>query len=298
MYKVMLSMIILVLAACSSDSREGDADIVIDGSSTVFPIVSYGADLFETEHPEYAVQVDFSGTTAGFLDFCAGQTDINAASRPINTQEIDACHASGIAFDRYQIALDAVAIVTHRRNTWVDGVTISQLQTMWAPSSEGVIRSWQQIDPQWPDTELNLYGRGQDSGTYDFFTEQLGALRSSRQDYVASEDEEFLAAGIADDPGSIGFFGLGAYHRHWEELRLLAVDGGNGAVFPSLETVRAGEYIPLTRPLFIYVRRYAESDGDKYHVMQLFLQHFLQRLPQWVHNTGYLPLTPEEYQAL
>jgi phosphate transport system substrate-binding protein len=289
---------LLLLAGCFADTREQEVDIVIDGSSTVFPIVRYGAQLFESDNPDYNIQVDFSGTTAGFRTFCTHGTDINPASREINREEITLCRESGVTYEQFQIALDAVAIVTHRRNTWIDAVTLPQLQLMWAAASEGEIQTWQQVDPEWPDSPINLYGRGKASGTYDFFTEQLGALRSSREDYVASEDEEYLAAGIARDPASIGFFGLGAYHRHWEELRLLAVDHGSGAVFPSLETVRAGQYQPFTRPLFVYVRRADDSDVDRQEAISHFLRHFFEQLPQWVHNTGYLPMTDEQYRDL
>lgn len=283
------------LSACGESNSFGSDErgsISIDGSSTVFPIMTRAAQLFTTDNPDVQVVVEFSGTSGGFRKFCAGETDINAASRDINSEEIRQCAANGVEFVRLPVATDAIAIVTHPSNRWLESVTVEQLQTLWSAESEGRITKWSDVDPQWPDRNVNLYGRGQDSGTYDYFTSQLTGLRQSRQDYVASEDEEYLATRMAGDRDAIGFFGLGAYHRHWDELRLVGVDNGNGPVFPALETANSGRYQPLTRPLYMYVRT-PEDD-----VLRSFLQHTYTNIGDWIHFTGYIPLTEQTYRVV
>lgn len=292
---VIWALLSLLLLACSRDEVPDEPALVIDGSSTVYPIMREAARRFTADHPQWPVAVSFSGTTAGFARFCAGQTDINAASRAINAEELALCNQNQVEFAQYQIAMDAVAIVTHVGNNWLSALTLEQLQQIWGEASEGQVNTWQQVDPGWPARPLSLYGRGEDSGTYDFFTTQLGALRSSRKDYVASEDEEFLARAIIADRNSLGFFGLGAYHRHWDALRLLAIDSGDGPVFPSLETARSGDYAALTRPLFIYVSR---LENSRQYPLDTFLSHFFRHVPEWMHHTGYIPLTAEQYRLL
>jgi len=294
--RLLMPALLTGLLACGPSVDVDEAAIVIDGSSTVYPIVRQGAELFMLDNPDVPVAVNFSGTTAGFRLFCDQATDISAASRAINADERALCEANGVTFDRYQIAIDAVAIVTHRRNTWIDSLTFEQLQRIWSPASEGAVETWQDVDPAWPDRPLSLYGRGQDSGTFDFFTTQLGELRQIRQDHVGSEDEEFLALEISEDRNSLGYFGLGAYHRHWEELRLLGVDSGDGPEYPSLESVSAGNYAQLTRPLYIYVRQ--SDDPQRLTDVSVFLTHFFEQLPQWIPHTGYLPMPPEHYREL
>ncbi|MBM3604176.1 MAG: PstS family phosphate ABC transporter substrate-binding protein [Alphaproteobacteria bacterium] len=260
-----------------------------DGSSTVYPITAEAARRAD-------IQMDnrFSGTSAGFRRFCSGETEISNASRPINREEMEACAAAGVDYVELPIAFDAIAIVVHGQNTWAETITTDELRSVWEPAAEGAITSWHQLRPEWPDQPLALFGRGADSGTFDYFTTVIvGEGRSSRTDYQASEDEEQLAAAIAADPGALGFFGVGAYFRHWEELKDLGVDAGSGPVHPSLREVLEGRYQPLARPLFLYVNAAALQDNLQ---LQVFLQDYLSGMQDWVHFTGYMPLSGAAYQ--
>lgn len=290
-----------VLVACSPEFESVDearADIIIDGSSTVYPIMVQAARLYNNASPGTQIAVSFSGTTAGFTRFCDGEIQISAASREINAEEVAACAANNVQFQRFDLGTDAIALVTHPRNDWLRSLTLDELSLMWSVASEGKVDSWQSVNPTWPALPMNLYGRGQDSGTYDYFTSQVtGEVRRSRMDYEASEDEEWLAAQIAADQNAFGFFGLGAYHRHWDTLRLVALDAGSGPVYPSRETALAGDYRPLTRPLFLYVRTDAlENEGIQSTVATLFLRHVFSNIGSWMHFTGYLPLSEQTYQ--
>lgn len=291
-----------LLAGCSGNEQDSDANItpetiVIDGSSTVYPISKEAAKRYESTESKADINVSFSGTTAGFRRFCSGETDISDASRAINAEEKAACAEQGIDYIELPLAKDLLAIVVHPKNRWLESISIEQLKTIWSPESEGKIMQWSDVNPEWPEEEIKLFGRGQDSGTYDYFTTEVtGETRSSRQDYTASEDEEFLAAEIAKDKNSLGFFGIGAYHRHWDTLRLVPVDSGNGPVYPSIETASEGTYTPFTRPLYLYVKQ-ASLQEKPY--LKPFLKHYYSNLNQWIHFTGYLPLSEAKYkQAL
>lgn len=279
------------LARADEPSNNG---LLIDGSSTVYPLTQEAVRRFNRAQPGHPIDVSFSGTTAGFRRFCAGETDINDASREINAQEQAKCSQNDVRYRQIPLAMDAIAIVVHADNDWAQDITVDELKKLWAPAAEGKVTRWNEIRAQWPDRPVKLFGRGQDSGTYDVFTEEVvGSTHRSRQDYTASENEEELAAGIAGEPDALGFFGIGAYHRHWDELKLLAVDGGKGPVYPTLATVSEGQYQPLTRPLFLYV---SERSLNGKPLTGAFVQHFLDGLPSWIHFTGFMPLSAEQYK--
>ncbi|WP_407291560.1 PstS family phosphate ABC transporter substrate-binding protein [Stutzerimonas zhaodongensis] len=282
------------LAPAANEEAPASDGLLIDGSSTVYPLTREAIKRFQRERPGHPINVEFSGTTAGFRSFCAGKTDINDASREINDEEQAECAENNVRYRQIPIAMDSIAVVVHPSNRWANDITVEELKTLWSPDAEGRITRWNQIRPEWPDRPIELFGRGQDSGTYDVFTgEIVGTTHRSRQDYTASEDEEQLASGIAAEPNALGFFGIGAYHRHWDELKLLAVDNGKGPVYPTLDTVAKGHYQPLTRPLFLYVN---EQSLQRKPITQAFIQHYLQRLPSWIHFTGFMPLGSEQYQ--
>lgn len=268
--------------------------LLIDGSSTVYPLSREALRRFQRDRPGMAIDVQFSGTTGGFRRFCAGETDINDASREINAEEQASCKDSGVSYRQIPIAMDSIAVVVHPSNRWADDITVEELKRLWTPDAEGRITHWKHIRESWPDRPVKLFGRGENSGTYDVFTQEIvGTTHRSRKDYEASEDEEHLAAGIAAEPDALGFFGIGAYHRHWDELKLLAVDNGNGPVYPTLATVGEGLYKPLTRPLFLYIN---EQSLQGKAITRAFVQHYLQGLPNWIHFTGYMPLRAEDYR--
>lgn len=289
----------LLLAGCGGDGTAANESpvtertLVVNGSSTVYPVTLEAARRFRRDSRDADIRVEFAGTTEGFRQFCTGELDIANASRAINTEEQQACADADIDYLEFPVAIDTLAVVTHFDNAWVDQLSVAELKRIWEPAAEGVVTNWNQIRPDWPDRPLSLYGRGKDSGTYDYFTRAItGETRASRKDYAASEDEEWLAQAIAGDVDSLGFFGIGAYHRHWESLRLVAIDSGNGPVYPSVESAGSGRYQPLSRPLFLYVKRSSLRDKP---VLAAFLDSYFAGAVRWLHLTGYLPLEAATY---
>ena len=292
---ISLTLGIHLAASSLAQADEQNANgLLIDGSSTVYPLTQEAVRRFQRARKGHPIEVAFSGTTAGFRRFCAGETDINDASREIDAEEQALCTQNEVRYRQIPLAMDAIAVVVHPANDWATDITVDELKKLWAPAAEGKVTRWNEIRADWPDRPVKLFGRGQDSGTYDVFTEAIvGTTHRSRQDYTASENEEELAAGITAEPDALGFFGIGAYHRHWDELKLLAVDGGKGPVYPTLQTVSGGQYQPLTRPLFLYL---SERSLDAKPLTRAFVQHYLEGLPSWIHFTGFMPLSSEHYK--
>ncbi len=268
-------------------------EIKIDGSSTVFPITEQVAIAFSQLAPDVAVRLGVSGTGGGFTRFCAGETDISNASRPIKQSEMEACAAQGITFVELPIAFDGLTVVVNPQNDWAQCLTVAELQRMWAPEAQGQITRWNQIRSDWPDEALHLYGAGVDSGTYDYFTSAIvGAEGVSRSDYTASEDDYLLAQDIAADRLGLGFFGYAYYVEYSQQLRAVAIDNGNGCVAPTLETIADGRYRPLSRPLFIYVR----ADRLSRPHVQAFVQMYLQNGATFAQRASYTPLPDTVYR--
>lgn len=287
----------LLIAACGGNStNQGNklaGDIKIDGSSTVYPITEAAAEEFRFEQPEVKVTIGISGTGGGFKKFGRGETDISDASRPIKQKEIDLCKENNIIYVDLKVAFDGLAVLINPENDWVDHFTVEELKKIWEPNAQGVIMKWNQIRPEWPDEEIHLFGPGVASGTYDYFTEAVvGESGSSRGDFTASEDDNVLVQGIAGDKYGLGFFGLAYYEENKDKLSLVAVDGGHGPVFPSLETVSNGTYSPLSRPLFVYVNSKAAAREE----IQEFIRFYLDNAPELTKDVGYVPLPTEEYQ--
>ncbi len=294
--RVGIVLLAFLLGACGNEPtvRAITAQTVLaDGSSTVYPLTHEAARRFERANANAHIDVKFSGTTGGFRHFCAGETDISNASRSINAEEKAQCESNGVRYLELPLAMDSMAIVVHPHNTWTNDITVAELKKLWSPEAEGKVNTWKDVRADWPDRPIALFGRGQDSGTYDYFTTVIvGETRSSRKDYFGSEDEELLASKIANEPNALGFFGIGGYHRHWDELKLVAVDDGQGPVFPTLETVKNGSYTPLTRPLYLYVNE--DSLASK-TTLRPFLDAYLSGITSWIHFTGYMPLAGSSY---
>lgn len=235
----------------SADTEQVSGSITIDGSSTVYPFAQAAAELFNEEQPDVKVTVGQSGTGGGFEKFCAGETDISDASRPIkDDEEVPLCEKNGVKFGELQVANDGIAVVTNP-GLEVDCLTTAQLKELWNKGSK--ITSLNQIDPSLPDTKLSLYGPGTDSGTFDFFTDEInGEEGATRDDYQASEDDNQLLTGVEGDAGGLGYFGFSYYEGAADKLNLVGVDAGDGCVKPSKETIQDGSYTPLSRPLFMY----------------------------------------------
>ncbi len=231
-------------------------DIAIDGSSTVAPLMKLTAESFQDANGGVTVAVGTSGTGGGFEKFCAGETDISNASRPIKDTEIEACTANGVEFYEVLVANDALSVVVNLENDWATCLTVEQLKTMWEPAAEGTINNWNQIDPAFPDLALTLFGAGTDSGTFDYFTEEInGKAKASRTDYNPTEDDNVTVTGVNGDTGAIGYFGFSYLETNLDKVKPVEVDGGSGCVAPSAETVFDGTYTPLARPLLVYVKK-------------------------------------------
>lgn len=283
----------LVTAGCSQEAQQLPRQpIKIDGSSTVFPITDAIANAYnETQPDPVEVDVSFSGTGGGFEKFCAGETDISNASRPISEAEMAACDEAGIRFYELPVAFDALTLVVNQENDWAEDITVEELNTLWEPTAQGKVTRWNQVRPSWPDAPIALHGPGLDSGTYDYFAEVIVG-EDTRSDFAASEDDEIIAEGVGRDPNALGYFGLAYYDEHQDTLNALAVDSGNGPIEPSPDTVVTAEYQPLSRPLFIYVN--FESARTNLAVKD-FVQFYLENAATTVDTVGYVPLNEEGY---
>ena len=287
---------VLTLAACGGNQNTatggGDAlegAVQVDGSSTVAPLSQAAAALYAEEQPGVNVTVATSGTGGGFEKFCNGETDISDASRPIKEDEAAACEENGIGYAELTVANDALTIVVNKDNDWADCLTVEQLKAIWEPGS--TVTSWNQIDPSFPDEELVLYGPGTDSGTFDYFTDEInGEEGASRTDYEPSEDDNVIVQGVAGSAGGLGYFGYTYFEENSDTLKALEIDSGNGCVAPSAETAQDGTYTPLSRPLFIYP---AKGSIDKPQV-KAFLEFYLENDADIAEAAQYIPLNDEQ----
>lgn len=290
---ILLAAISVSLASCGNQKNESSSAITIDGSSTVYPVTEAIAEEYRTVAPDVNVTIGVSGTGGGFQKFGRGEVAITNASRPIKEDEKAIAEANGISFVELEVAYDGLAVIVHPENDWVSCFTVEQLRKIWEPSAQGNIKRWNQIDPTWPDEEIRLYGPGVASGTFDYFTEAIvGTSGSSRGDYTASEDDNVLVQGVSGDKYGLGFFGLAYYEENADKLKMVAVDGGEGCVEPSAQTVSDGSYAPLSRPLYIYVN---SSSLDNPEVID-FVNFYLTEASVLLDDVGYVPLTDEEYK--
>jgi phosphate transport system substrate-binding protein len=271
--------------------------IKIDGSSTVYPISEAVAEEFGKKS-KVRVTVGISGTGGGFKKFCNGETDISDASRPIKLSEVELCLDNKIEYIELPVAFDGLAVMVSPKNDWATSMTVAELKKLWAPEAQGKITRWSQIRAGWPDKEIHLYGAGVDSGTYDYFTEAIvGKEHSSRGDFTASEDDNVLVQGIANDPLALGFFGVAYYEHNKERLKLVAIDdenptNGDGPILPEFDNVKNATYQPLSRPIFIYVNKKAL---DRPEIAE-FIKFYLTAGRPLVKEVGYIPLPDTVYE--
>ena len=287
----------LLLAAVSFHAHAADL-VKIDGSSTVFPITEAMAEEFQkAERGKTQVTVGISGTGGGFKKFCRGETDISDASRPIKDSEKKLCVENGIEFIELPAALDALTVVINPKNTWVDHLTVEELKKAWEPAAQGKITNWNQIRPGFPNRPLVLFGAGTDSGTYDYFVEAIVEGKSSRGDFTASEDDNMLVQGVANDINAMGFFGLAYYEENKGKLKAVPISWkGSKPVLPSVANAKNASYQPLSRPIFIYVSK--KSIESKPHVDR-FVQFYMDKrhAAALVKEVGYVPLPDKAYAA-
>lgn len=283
-----------VMMACGNNKKEdGNSSIAIDGSSTVYPVTEAIAEEFRNEDPDVNVTIGVSGTGGGFKKFGRGEIDIANASRPIKDEEKAVADENNITYVQLEVAYDGLAVVVHPENDWVTCFTVEELKKIWEPGAQGTITRWNQINPAWPNEEIHLFGPGVASGTFDYFTEAIvGKSGSSRGDYTASEDDNVLVQGVSGDKYGLGFFGLAYYEENQNKLKMIPVNGGNGCVEPSMETVSNGTYAPLSRPLYVYVN----SSSLKNPKVIDFINFYLNEAPGLLKDVGYVPLTDKEYE--
>jgi phosphate transport system substrate-binding protein len=279
-------------AAISSASSNLSGRIEADGSSTVGPFVTAAAEDFQAQNPGVQVTVGVSGTGGGFERFCAGETDLSDASRPIkDDEEIPVCETNGIEYTEFQVANDGIAVVTNKENDWATCLTVEQLAKIWGPDSK--IDNWNQVDPSFPDQKLTLAGPGTDSGTFDFFTGVInGEEDASRTDYQATEDDNVTVQAVSGDNGGLGYFGLSYFEQNQDTLNDVEVDGGSGCVAPSSETVQDGSYTPLSRPLFVYVKNTSLQKPE----VAAFMKYVLDNQAQIAEKSLFVPMTDEQAQ--
>ena len=287
------AMAAIIFFSCNCAGRGSEKVIKIDGSSTVYPITEAVTEEFIDVNKDARITVGVSGTGGGFKKLCRGELDISNASRAIKESEVDQCNQQNLETLELSVAFDGMAVLVHPENDWVDHLTVEELKKIWRPEAQAEVTRWNQIRPEWPDEELHLFGPGVASGTYDYFTEAVvGESGMSRGDFTASEDDNVLVQGISTDLYSLGFFGLAYYQENQEKLKLVPIDNGDGPVTPTIQSVKEGVYTPLSRPLFIYVRK----DATAKQVVNDYVTFYLQKAPELARQAGYVPMTDEEYE--
>ena len=264
--------------------------IEIDGSSTVEPITSAVAEEFKKLHSGVNPNVAVSGTGGGFKRFTGGDTAISNASRPMKDSEAEAAAANGIEYVELLVAVDGLTVVVDPDNNFATCLTVDELKAMWEPGSQ--VNNWNQVRSSFPDQKLTLYGPDTDSGTFDYFTEEIvGEAQASRADYSPNANDNILVQGISGDNNALGYFGFAYYLENQDRLNAVGIDDGNGCVAPTPETIRGGSYTPLSRPLFIYVNT-AELEKSE---VRAFVEYYLDNAAQLAAEVGYVALTDAEY---
>jgi phosphate transport system substrate-binding protein len=280
-------------AAESAPDASLTGNIEADGSSTVYPITQAVAEEFTKLHPKVSVRVNIAGTGGGFKRFKEGDLDICDASRPIENTEREACIKNKVGFIELPIGIDGLSVVVNAKNTWCDCLTVAQLKTLWQSGSK--IKTWNELDPSFPNEKIILYGPDTDSGTFDYFTEVIcGKKGNSRTDYTPNSNDNVLIQGVQGNAGAIGYFGYAYYVMNKDTLRALKIAPGNdkaAGVAPTDETITSGKYQPLSRQLYLYVNK---KSLDRTEIIS-FLRFYLDHGPQLVKEVHYIPLPESGY---
>ena len=289
-----IGLIVILGVACAPKGAGLTGTVAIDGSSTVFLITEAIAEEFRFEEPRVRTTVGVSGTGGGFKRFCAGETDLSDASRPITESEKEVCGKHGVEYLELEVAIDGLSILVNPKNDFVDVLTVDELSRIWDTGSK--VDRWNQVRPDWPDTRIKLFGPDTESGTFDYFTEVInGEEGASRSDYTASTDDNVLVQGVAGEEFALGYFGYAFYVENQDKLRLVPVDAGYGTpVLPTEQTINDGSYSPLSRPLFLYVN--TQSVREK-PAVQGFLNFYLTFAGELAPQVGYVPLPQSVYEA-
>jgi phosphate transport system substrate-binding protein len=287
-------------AGCGGDDDDGDevdrtlsGRIDLEGSSTVRALAAEAAERFLDENPGVAIIVEIfpARTGGGFERFCAGEIDVASASRRIEDEERHACRKRGIEYLELQVANDALTVVVNRENDWADCLTINELKEIWERGSK--VHSWADVRSGFPEEELELFGPPPASGTFDHFTEEIvGEEGGSRRDYTASDDDNVTVERVARAGGGLGYFGLSYFSENQDELKALEIDGGSGCVAPSVEAAQSGDYTPLSRPLFFYVKKQSLQKP----AVRTFVAYVIENARSIAESALFVPLTDEQLE--
>lgn len=279
-------------AAPAAEEAKLTGEIKIDGSSTVFPITEAVAEEFLAAHPDVKVPVGVSGSGGGFKKFLAKEIDIADASRPIKDKEMEAAKTAGIEYVELTVAYDGLSVLVNKENTWVESMTIEELNKMW--NKDSTVKLWSDVNPAWPADPIKFYAPGTDSGTFEYFTEAINKEAGNiRPDFTGSEDDNVLVQGISGDKNAIGFFGYAYYEENKDKLKVVKIDGGKGAIEPTFDTIKDGTYAPLSRPLFMYVNKEALARPE----VKAFLTFYIENATEIVPQVGYVALPDDKYAA-
>jgi phosphate transport system substrate-binding protein len=271
-----------------TDQLQGE--IKIDGSSTVFPIMEAVVEEYGMVQPNVKVSIGVSGTGGGFEAFIAGQTDLSNASRPIKDEEKAALKEKGIDYTELELAYDGLSVVVNKDNNWVDHLTVDELKKIFI--EDGTVKKWSDIREGWPNEEIKLYSPGTDSGTFDYFDEVILEEKPIVEKATLSEDDNILVQGVQGDKNAIGYFGYAYYLENKDTVKVVPIDGGKGPVQPTHDTIRSGEYAPLSRPLFTYVKNSSLQDREE---VKDFVSFVLENAAELSEDVGYVKLPEEQY---
>jgi phosphate transport system substrate-binding protein len=289
------SIVALLLGMACVQAAWPQSLVRADGSSTVFPVTEAVGRAFQVaSRGTTRVIVGISGTRGGFRKFCNGETDLQDASRAILPEEAEACRASGVRYSEIPVAFDGITVVVNPRNTWASALTLEQLKRIWEPQAQGKVTLWSDVDPAWPREPLMLFAPGPDSGTFEYFTEVVvGRSRATRADYLSSEDDNALARGIEGNVYALGYIPYSYYASRAKTLKALAIDSGGGPVEPAISTIASHQYVPLSRPLFLYV---SEQSARRVEVRG-FVEFLLTQGAPLIREANYLPLSEAKYST-
>ena len=288
----------LALLLLPQGAQSAPTPLRIGGSSTVFPVMQAAIAAYQKggSNPQVRFELKETGTSAGFRQFCSGQLPLANASRPINAKELKACAAKGVSFLELPIGFDAITVVVNPKNTWASSITTAELARLWNQRATGSVKRWSQVNLDWPNRPIRLCGPGKDSGTFDYFNKAInGNEDNSRTDYFSSEDDNDLVDCVAKNPDALGYFGFAYYQANAKRLKALSVVGGKGAVRPSLEAVQKESYVPLSRPLFVYVNDKAMRQNPQ---LQKFVSFTVKNGLRLVKQAGYVPMPSSTYMLV
>lgn len=279
MKKIIYLFFIFLLFSCDISTK---ADISIDGSSTLSPITNAAVEEFAFRNKNVDIAVGTSGTGGGFKKFLNGEIDIVNASRHIKDEEIIKAKENSIEFIEFKIALDGITVAVNKNNYWINDIKVEDLKKLWEKNSE--IKKWSDLNKSYPDIDIKFYAPDQDSGTYEYFLEEiLGKNNKIRSDYSPASDDNQLVLGVEGDKGAIGFFGYAYYLAQKDKLKELSING----IEPSVENIKNNKYNPLSRYLYIYVNK---ESLKKSKIIKDFLIFYLNNAEVLVKEEMYVPL--------